>query len=333
MKTLINESIKRREDENYDDYFVRLFENKDLYKLSYIQITELLNHENGQEFSECTYRKRFAEFNRGRIYERNRGESGIATRILSISDTHVPYQLPIETFRDYVGCTDILVLNGDLEDCQSVSNFSKKYRIDITKEMIMTRQYIIDLIEMLSPKRVVIIKGNHEHRMGRYLSDKLNEDIMSIMPDTPMDLIVNDGFKDRDRMQKTETWYPPLSDVYKDSGIDVEYTGDWYRKIGKTIFAHPLTYSSGMLKTTEKAVNYFLRKDRGFDTVCLAHTHKLGSFIQGNIRMYEQGCCCDLSKLDYNDGYLTLPGQNGFIYVCQDVNGSIIPDKTRLIEI
>jgi len=36
----------------------------------------------------------------------------------------------------------------------------------------------------------------------------------------------------------------------------VEYNGSWWVKVGKIIFAHPLTYSSGMLKTTEKAVNY-----------------------------------------------------------------------------
>ena len=37
--------------------------------------------------------------------------------------------------------------------------------------------------------------------------------------------------------------------------------------------------------------------------------------------MYEQGCTCDLTKLDYNDGKLVIPGQNGFLYLCQDVEG------------
>ena len=213
-----------------------------------------------------------------------------------------------------------------------VSN-SKKYRVDVNQEMILTRNFIVDLIHMIEPKKVIIVMGNHEYRMGRYLSDNLNEDIMTLMPDTPMDLIINDGFKVRDRLNKTETWYSPLSEVFEEEGIEISYTGEWFRKVGKTIFAHPLSYSSGMLKTTEKAVNFFLREDRDFEAIVLGHTHKLGSYIQGKIRMYEQGCCCNLQKLDYNNGQLVLPGQNRFIYLCQDKDGNLIPEETRLVEI
>lgn len=258
------------------------------------------------------------------------GFNSVATRILSISDLHIPFHLPIDIYKPYIGKVDTLVLNGDLEDCQSCSKFSKKYRIDVDKEMVMTRKFLIELIHMLTPKKVIVVKGNHEHRMGRYLSDRLNEDLMSIMPDSPMDLIINDGFRVKDRINKTETWYSPIVEVFKDENVEISYTGEWYRKVGQTIFAHPLSYSSGMLKTTEKAVDHFLRKDRDFEAVVLGHTHKLGSYIQGNIKMFEQGCCCDLNKLDYNDGYLTLPGQNGYLYICQDKDGKIIDDYTKI---
>lgn len=258
------------------------------------------------------------------------GFNGVATRILSISDLHIPFHLPVDIYKPYIGKVDTLVLNGDLEDCQSCSKFSKKYRIDVDKEMVMTREFLIELIHMLTPKKVIVVKGNHEHRMGRYLSDRLNEDLMSIMPDSPMDLIINDGFRVKDRINKTETWYSPIVEVFKDENVEISYTGEWYRKVGQTIFAHPLSYSSGMLKTTEKAVDHFLRKDRDFEAVVLGHTHKLGSYIQGNIKMFEQGCCCDLNKLDYNDGYLTLPGQNGYLYICQDKDGKIIDDYTKI---
>jgi len=261
------------------------------------------------------------------------GFDGVATRILSISDLHIPFNLPLETFKDYFGKVDILVLNGDLQDAQSISRFRKNYRIPFVEEMILTRQYIIDLIRMIKPKKVIIVKGNHEVRLGKYLSEQLNEDLLNIMPDTAMDLLINDGFKNRDRLNKTETWYSPLVEFFKDEGIEISYTGDWWRKVGRTIFIHPLSYSNGMLKTTEKAVDYFLRKDRDFDTIVLGHTHRLGSYIQGNIYMYEQGCCCRTELLDYYDGFMTLPAQKGFIYICQDKNGNIIPNKTRLIDL
>jgi len=259
--------------------------------------------------------------------------SVVDNRILSISDLHIPFNLPIDIFKPYIGKVDTLVLNGDIEDCQSTSKFSKKYRIDVDKEMVMTRDFLIELINMIQPKKVIIVKGNHEHRMGRYLSDRLNEDLMSIMPDSPMDLIINEGFRVRDRINRTETWYSPISEVFKDKDVDISYTGEWWRKVGNTIFAHPLSYSSGMLKTTEKAVEYFLRTDRTFNAVVLGHTHKLGSYIQGDIKMYEQGCCCDLNKLNYTDGYLTLPAQNGFLYICQDINGDIIPEMVNIVEL
>lgn len=257
----------------------------------------------------------------------------VSNRILSISDLHIPFNLPLNTFESYAGKVNTLVLNGDIEDAQNVSKYPRKYRVHFTEEMILTRQYIIDLINMISPKTVVVVKGNHEHRMGRYLSKQLHDDVFSLMPDSPMDLIVNDGFKYRDRLNKTETWYSPITEIFEEKGIEISYTGEWWRKIGKVIFAHPLSYSSGMLKTTEKAVEYFSRIDRDFEAMVLAHTHKVGSYFQGNIEMYEQGCCCDLSKLDYTDGYLTLPGQNGFIYMSLDKNGSVIKNKTKLINI
>ncbi len=197
--------------------------------------------------------------------------------------------------------------------------------------MILARQYIIDLIDYIKPKKVIINKGNHEDRLLRMLSDKLNDDLLNLMPDSSLDLIINDGFKNSDRRNRTEIWYSPIKDVFEN--IIVEYSGDWKCKIGKTIIAHPLSYSSGMLKTTEKAVDFFLRQDRDFDCVILGHTHKLGSYIQGGIYMYEQGCCCKTEEMNYTDGKFCLPQQKGFMYVCQKNDGALIHEKTKLIEI
>lgn len=257
--------------------------------------------------------------------------NGVANRILSISDLHIPFNLPIEIFKDYKNNIDILQLNGDIQDCQSVSKFTKKYRINFVDEMVETRQYIIDLINYIKPKKVIINKGNHEDRLLKLLSDKLNSDLLNLMPDSSLDLIINNGFKNIDRMNKTETWYEPIVNVFND--IEIEYTKDWKCKIGCTWFAHPKSYSSGMLKTTEKAVEYFLRIDRDFDSIVLSHTHKMGSYVQGGIFMYEQGCCCRIEEMDYTDGFLTMPQQQGFLLVCQNENGELIYDKTKLVKL
>ena len=65
------------------------------------------------------------------------------------------------------------------------------------------------------------------------LSDKLNDDLLNLMPDSSLDLIINDGFKNADRRNKTEIWYSPIKDIF--DGITVEYSGDWKCKIDKTL--------------------------------------------------------------------------------------------------
>lgn len=328
-----SDCVARWPGESWKEYFVRLFENKNAYGLNYYQIADLLNTENGKSFDESAYRKEYAAFNRGRIYEREHSSEYVAQRVLALSDFHVPYQVPIETFQAYVGNVDVLVLNGDIMDCQSISFFPKKYRISFIDEMIEARDYLIKLIDFISPKKVIIIKGNHEHRMIRYLSDRLNEDLLSIMPDSPMDLIINDGFKNNNRFNKTEVYYPPLRDIYEEKNISIQYNGEWYTRVGNVIFAHPLSYSVSIMKTVDKAVRYFTRSmsNRSFTALVLAHTHKIGFYKSGDIYMYEQGCCCKLDMLDYADGRLQDPQQNGYIYLCLNKNGNIIEDKTKLI--
>lgn len=316
--------------EGETEYFIRLHENKKKYGLLSRDIAVLLNTEFGVNYDESTWRKRYADFNRGREYERECGSTAVSKRILAISDLHVPFNIPVGQFEPFEGNVDVLILNGDILDCQSISSFSKKYRISLVDEMIAARKYIIDLVELLRPEKVVVTMGNHENRMLRYLSDRLNEDLLNLMPDSPMDLIVNDGFRDNDRLSKTEVFYKPLKDVLS---VPIIYDGNWYCREGNVIFAHPLTYSSAMMKTAEKAVTYFTRQAdcRNFTTVVLAHTHKVGFYMSGDIRMYEQGCCCRIEDMNYADGKLQTPQQGGYMYICLDKDGNIIEDKTKLI--
>ena len=226
---------------------------------------------------------------------------------------------------------DTIIINGDLLDCFSCSSFPKKFKVNLDEELVLGRQYIIDLINMISPKKVMFTMGNHEYRMQRYYSDRLSNELLGITPTDPLRMIIDKGFEVKDERNKTQTQYSSIREVFEDTNIEIVYDQQWWIKEGNVIFCHPLNYSSGMLKTTEKAVNYFLRVDRTFTGIVMAHTHKVGSFTQGGIKMYEQGCVCDLDKLDYNNGKLIIPNQNGFMYLALDSNGDIIDSKTRII--
>jgi predicted phosphodiesterase len=255
--------------------------------------------------------------------------NGIATRILSISDSHVPFQLPINIFKDYVGKVDILQLNGDIVDMQQISRFPKSYRVSVMEEIIKGRQYIIDLIEYIKPKKVIANYGNHELRFQKYLSKNLDSDLLELMPETVLDLIFIDGFKHYDKRTKTKVEYEPLQKVFKD--IEIEYTGRWFCQIGETIFCHPNAFSSGMMKTSERALQWFRNEGYRFTSLVMAHTHRLGEYTIGNTTMYEQGATCDTKQQYYSDGNLTNSQKEGFIYLCQDEHGKIIKDRTKLV--
>lgn len=252
-------------------------------------------------------------------------------RILCISDAHIPFNLPVSIYKNYSRRVDTIIVNGDLLDCFSCSSYPKKFKVNLDEELILGREYISELIELIRPKKIVFIMGNHEYRMQRYVSDKLTNELFSVIPTDPLGMIINDGFDVNDARNKIKTFYCSIRDMYADMDLEIIYDADWWYKEGNVIFAHPLSYSSGMLKTTEKAMNFFLHTDRTFTGLVLGHTHKIGSFVQGGIKMYEQGCVCDLDKLDYNNGKLVIPNQNGYMYICLDNSGNIIDDKTKLV--
>jgi predicted phosphodiesterase len=282
-------------------------------------------------YGESKWRKEYAAFKRGMQYALQKSMKGIKNRILCISDTHVPYQLPISTFADYAGATDILVLNGDITDCQAISKFPKAYRVSPMSELIQARQYLIDLIDYISPNKVIINYGNHDIRFQQYLAKNLDTDLLELMPKTALELIVVDGFTHYDKAAGTKTFYEPVQNVC--SSIDIEYTDSWFCQLGGTIFCHPSAFSSGILKTAEKAVQHFRNEGYQFTSLVMAHTHRIGEYKQGNTTLYEQGCCCDTSKLHYADGRLTPSHKEGYIYLCQDDNGNVIRDHTRLVSL
>jgi predicted phosphodiesterase len=262
-------------------------------------------------------------------YDNYLKNNGVATRILSISDTHVPFQLPLETFKDYRGQVDILQLNGDIVDMQAISKFPKSYRVSVMEEIIQGRQYIIDLIEYINPKKVVVTYGNHDIRFQNYLSKNLDSDLLELMPQTALDLIFIDGFNHYDKRSKTKTNYEPLQKVFKD--IEINYTENWFCQIGETIFCHPSAFSTGILKTAEKAMYFFRNEGYIFKSLVMAHTHRVGEFTIGNTTIYEQGACCNTKQMHYSDGRLTNSQKEGFIFICQDDNGNVIKDKTKLV--
>lgn len=137
-----------------------------------------------------------------------------------------------------------------------------------------------------------------------------------------------------DKMNKTKTWYAPLTEVFDGTGIEIQFIDDWKYKIGKTWFVHPLAYRSGILATADKAKDFLQDTEReSFDAVVMAHTHSIGDSERGYIRLIEQGAFCDVDRMRYADGKLQKPQKKGFAVICQDKNGNLIKDKTKVISL
>ena len=330
------DTIARRDYESHDDFMVRVGQMVMDGKLTWAMAADIFNKDTGKDFGECAYRKHFKSFWQGVQYQKKvaaQHDDGKAkTCILSISDLHIPFQKPVETFRGYAGKVDVLQINGDLLDNQGTSRFSKMYRVSPIEEMVVARQYVIDLIEMLRPKKVLVNYGNHELRLGQYLAKHLDNELQELIPETAFDYIFVDGFTHYDRKTRAKVKYPPLCEVFDD--VEIEYSGTWYSKYGNVYFVHPRAFSSGPMKTAEKALSWFRNEtNQPVGTLVLAHTHRLGMYKIGKTMIYEQGCCCETNKMLYNDGNLINSQKEGFMLIYLDFDGNLIEDQTKLISL
>ena len=252
------------------------------------------------------------------------------TRILCLSDLHIPFNRDISEFFKYKGRTDVLVLNGDIIDNYSMSNFTKMYRQSLVDELITARELLIKLIEEINPKKVVVVTGNHEIRMGKKIADKIGSDLLDLMPKDALAFLFDTGFNHYDRIKKTKTIYTPIDEVVD---CEVEYLGNFWGKVGRTIFVHPQAFRGTTLGTVGKAYDYFTAIGEDFQSIVMAHTHRLGMTVMGEKYLYEQGCCANLRHMDYQDMKLPKVGQtNGYMYIIQDKDGNLIYDKTKLIK-
>lgn len=266
-------------------------------------------------------------------YKRHRKNKGLLsgdkTRVLCISDLHIPFQLDnlLHIFEEYRNKVDILVVNGDEQDCQSISRFRKKYRVSFVEELIETRKFFIDAINLIKPKKVIFNYGNHNARFINYMSDKLHEDILEILPNTNLDLIVVDGFFKHDRINGTKVFFEPLQEVI--NGVEVIYTNEWFNQVGDVVFCHPSAFKRSILKTSEDAWMYFKQQGFVFSTLVCSHTHMSGIYRYGDGFVVENGCLC--KEQDYvKNGKFYRPQSNGMFY-CVLVDDKFSYDDSKLV--
>ena len=317
-------------EENRYDKIKRIVESKLVDRIDK-DYTELSEEAFGKAYSSDVARRMFygakkvidaIEEDEGKVNEDE-------TRILCISDMHIPFNRDIKEFFKYKGKVDTLVLNGDIIDNYSMSNFTKMYRLSLVEELIQARELLIELIEEIQPKKVTVVTGNHEIRLGKKIADKIGSDLLDLMPRDALAFLFDTGFNYYDRIKKCKTVYTPIDE---EVDCEVNYVGNFWTKEGKTIFVHPQAFRGTTLGTVGKAYDYFTAIGEDFQSIIMAHTHKLGMYVMNDKYLYEQGTCANLNHMDYQDLKLPKSSQvNGYMYIIQDKDGNLIYDKTKLI--
>lgn len=157
----------------------------------------------------------------------------------------------------------------------------------------------------------------------------MDSDLLELMPETSLELIIEDGFRHFDKRNGTKIEYTPIKQMF--NNIEIIYTHNWFCQIGDTIFCHPSAYSKGILKTSENAMLYFKKNGYVFKNIVMAHTHRVGYTKIGDTNIYEQGAFCDTSKMLYHNGNLVDNQKEGFVLITQDQNGETIFEHNKLI--
>ena len=317
-------------EENRYDKIKRIVESKLVDRIDK-DYTELSEEAFGKAYSSDVARRMFYGAKKviDAIEEDEERVNEDETRILCISDMHIPFNRDIKEFFKYKGKVDTLVLNGDIIDNYSMSNFTKMYRLSLVEELIQARELLIELIEEIEPKKVTVVTGNHEIRLGKKIADKIGSDLLDLMPRDALAFLFDTGFNYYDRIKKCKTVYTPIDE---EVDCEINYVGNFWAKEGKTIFVHPQAFKGTTLGTVGKAYDYFTAIGEDFQSIIMAHTHKLGMYVMNDKYLYEQGTCANLNHMDYQDLKLPKSSQvNGYMYIIQDKDGNLIYDKTKLI--
>lgn len=209
-------------------------------------------------------------------------------RTVVINDVHIPFHdakavSALEKFfrEEQV---DALVINGDLLDCYSISDFETDPRKPLLADEIKEARRILHRWRsFLLNADIYLTEGNHEQRLERLV--KRNSGLQGLEEITMPKLLKLDelGIEHRRYME-------PLT-------------------IGEMTYVHGNRISKHSSYTAKRVL-----LDGGFKNVCVGHVHRLGCYYHtghgGQRRAFETGHLCDVSQAGYVTG--TPNWQQGF---------------------
>ena len=228
-------------------------------------------------------------------------------KTMIISDLHgehvdeAAYAIALAYMKDYK--PDQVVVNGDLGDFFSISDFDKnpEQKTTLKDDKKIMREYLFDIRKAAGKEaKITYIEGNHENRLQKYLWRHPELDGME------------------------ELLLPNILGV-KDKQINVEFIGAdreyWKNTLGqKNIGNAVITHGDNRLNGVKGGMHasYNTAKQTGRDII-IGHTHRLKmnyftNFAQTVVGI-ECGCLCKIpGTADWAHGFVTFETEKGKNY-------------------
>lgn len=172
----------RQKNETIEDYFIRLYDNKDQYGLNKYQIAELLNKESGTNYDESKWRKDYAQYLRWKSYLTNK-EFNDADKSLDIDEIPINYKETVEINHDGTHKSDKL-LRMSADESKDPNFLLKAHGYDINEwELISARNNIWNVyskrdgVQTLYSSKIVVKPLKNSNNI-----DKLIESIKCVQP-------------------------------------------------------------------------------------------------------------------------------------------------------
>lgn len=285
--------------------------NKNLFNNSPSDVTEEV-----EEYGSVDAFLDAVEIARSKIEIIHKPNNSKAMKILSLSDLHVPFhnEKLIKEIMDEHSDADMCVLNGDIVDAYGASSYSQDKLVTISKEYNIA----LDIIRYASQKfpKVLLIRGNHDQRVDRYFSKKIDPHMFALAQRDILWRLANGYVYDRNGKH--------IGTVNMDNVIYNPGGQPWFAQVGRTVFMHPHSYGSKQMATVCSAqvhLENFIDRD-SYDSIVIGHTHKVGKIVEKGKLLIEQGCLCDIMDYQKEGRYITRPQTVGYAVIYQDEKGN-----------
>lgn len=232
---------------------------------------------------------------------------------LLVSDLHEPFTLPHldNVVEEYKGKAKRVIVLGDALDEFAVSKYAKDKEVALKDEMIRLHTRLSKWSEWF--EEIVLINGNHDDRIDKYVNDKLSPTVLFLIKPNLALRHFSTGFSYEDA-DGVEHSFPGIKNV--------KAVGNWFYQQGDAILAHPSDFYSTEGKTVVKTDEFFLAQGFNHRATIIGHTHKTARFTPGGARLQmEIGCTCKPMAYALKGGKIKYRPQTNAIGILVQRNG------------